>query len=405
MAIPCSFAAAIISALIGGFASIIGILLRDFWARKYFQSSEAKRAQESIFQLYADPLSRAAESLVWRCSELLDERYDSFFVERVTWPYIEYKRVSTVFRFASLLGWITAYQREISFLRAASNETPLQEPINALRSALADGPHVEEQRLINVLRPMNHDIKKIKEDHLNGFTKVASRLDNNLKRELNEQVKSSARELPTDSLTTIHEKLKSDASELLELKLPSSPSDNLSVLLDQKEAWLYRDWQTAIGDNMLKKIAPPISRRFEMKEYSDFESDYEDKSNLALERLKAIFTGLEPTKRDPSDARINQFRATARAVAELFLTLRSNDPKPLMRKAQLKAAELIMKIDESSDKSSLNTATKQACKILLTWKESKRSADKKWIEKARSLSTKTKVVASTNFTVTTSTLR
>lgn len=65
----------------------------------------------------------------------------------------DYKLRSTYYRLAILLGWLRALRRELSFLRLAGKHRIdiIEDAIDNLERSLADGHHVELQRLSGLL--------------------------------------------------------------------------------------------------------------------------------------------------------------------------------------------------------------------------------------------------------------
>jgi hypothetical protein len=103
---------------------------------------------------YADPLYEAARSLSFRLDEIVQVRNPGYLLSSTpATAFIDYKRLSTSYRLAALLGWIRAFRRERSYLdaqgHAEGEET--QVAISRIEAALADGQHVEDARLRDLL--------------------------------------------------------------------------------------------------------------------------------------------------------------------------------------------------------------------------------------------------------------
>lgn len=96
-------------------------------------------------------------------------------------------------------------------------------------------------------------------------------------------------------------------------------------VIGMREAWVYRDWQSAIGDMMLRTLEDE-SRKFEVVGYGEFEQIYQDGSHaqkLWISRLSEVFDDLDLSIQDRFDARPRQLRAMAAATAKLILALHS----------------------------------------------------------------------------------
>ena len=138
------------SALIGAISALVTPLVKDVLIQLWNEKRAKIETQHEIFRNYAAPLTASSEKLIWRFYEIFIENRHQF-LKTATMPlvYNEYKRKSTLYRIASLLGWIRAIHLELSALpRGASGFlTPISEAIGKIQGALADGPHVEVHRL------------------------------------------------------------------------------------------------------------------------------------------------------------------------------------------------------------------------------------------------------------------
>lgn len=110
---------AIVSALIGSGSAIAVILLRDGLFAWIKASWLRKRTDDEVYRRYLGPLAEACAKIVWRSKEIFLEHRHSF-LNTATLPrdFNEYKRISTLYRIASLLGWIRGMEIELSSLAA-----------------------------------------------------------------------------------------------------------------------------------------------------------------------------------------------------------------------------------------------------------------------------------------------
>jgi hypothetical protein len=140
----------LVSALIGAVSALATSIFKDFLVQKWNEARQKSIEQRDIFRNYAAPLAAVCERLTWRFNEIFLEKRHHFLM-KATLPlvYNEYKRKSTLYRIATLLGWIRALNLELDALpRGASGFlTPLSQAIAHVQSALADGPDVEILRL------------------------------------------------------------------------------------------------------------------------------------------------------------------------------------------------------------------------------------------------------------------
>jgi hypothetical protein len=317
------------TALIGLGGVVLGLVVRDVVVQLYVFRKKRKDDIENLYhneliknrdvaRLYADPLLQSCKGLNFRFKEMLDQegRAEFLLPQTPQSTFVVYKRISTLYRLAALLGWIKAYRTERSYLDPADAVGPseLETAVGALEAALADGPHVETQRLKELLRlwvPSHPAIdNKLERD-------LAVAVDNLLRSTLTREEKTSALELSEEA----KQKLCVEAARIISKRLKVDvPQGQLTAELDRavvffgiKEAWVYRDWQQAIGDLVLTSVSGS-SRRFDVMGYLQFESMFlsADEAHEAqrrwIQRLDALFVGLEPHKKDVVDARRDQLR-------------------------------------------------------------------------------------------------
>ncbi|WP_204283133.1 hypothetical protein, partial [Klebsiella pneumoniae] len=79
----------------------------------------------------------------------IDKRHAFLKTSTLPLDFNAYKRISTLYRIATLIGWIRGMNLELRALpRGKTNvATPISKQIAAFQKALADGPHVELHRL------------------------------------------------------------------------------------------------------------------------------------------------------------------------------------------------------------------------------------------------------------------
>lgn len=287
--------------------------------------NELIRAQD-VVRLYSDPLLQSCRSLNFRLKEVLEQKGRATFLLPQTpqSDFVVYKRISTLYRLAALLGWIRAYRKERSYLdpTEASGASEIEEAVDSLQKALADGPHVENQRLKELLRiwaPGNLILEDSK------MRELAVAIDNALRSILTKEKKSHALELGE----TAKEQLCSEAKIIAEglnvdipAELVNGERSRAVVFFGIKEAYIYRDWQQAIGDLLLVDVAG-APRRFDVIGYDRFETAFlsslenDTPHRRWIRRLDAVFAGLEPDKEDVFDARRNQLRSVLEASVRL----------------------------------------------------------------------------------------
>lgn len=96
-----------------------------------------------------------------------------------------------------------------------------------------------------------------------------------------------------------------------------------------REAWLYRDWQSGVGDTMIDQ-ATAGGRRYDIIGFRDFEllnDQRSDRSNIWISRMEEIFEDLDTTVASRFDVRLDQLQNTLQALATLNLNLVKMTPK------------------------------------------------------------------------------
>lgn len=313
---------ACIAAVVGAIANISTGLIRDFAAKAWSDQRDGQRAADEIFRRYAEPLGSATTSLYWRLKEILGQDGRASFLVSVEprTDFDEYKLRSTHFRLAAVLGWLRALRRELSFLRNYGEKrvSAIDSAIHVFEKALADGHHVEIQRLHGLLSLWGLPSISDKPMEL----RVAVAVEHCVKHAIRDAPVVTATEL--DDATKAH--LCSEASATIST-MAKFQNVATSVLAETqsrairqiaiREAWLYRDWQASIGDMMIRETKLG-NRNFEVLGYGDFEEMLLNPSKAqtrSLCRIAALFVNLNMDREDPYDARPAVIRKLFEAVA------------------------------------------------------------------------------------------
>ena len=313
---------------LAGSFTIIGILLKDWFLAWRRERRSAHQSTVSVYRRYADPLTSAATSLLWRLDEILNKGRNSYLqpTDEPT-PYERYKQVSTLYRLANLIGWLRAYRRELTFLPEIEpgKLNAIQKAIENFESALADGSHVELRRLDSLLRLWLPEGPELAEEQK---AEAAIALDISLKQFLHQ----TEVHLATDLSSEAQYQLCQEIAELLAAKLNINPISEAILnetkaraiqSLSVRESWLYRDVQAGIGDLMIRDFSS-TTRRFEVIGYRDFEAlvyqgSHEEKR--WIQRLENTIDNLNVSGADHFDARVELLKNTLRATAGLVLAL------------------------------------------------------------------------------------
>jgi hypothetical protein len=242
------------------------------------------------------------------------------------------KALSTLYRLANTLGWIRALRRELLFLPRTNPEgvEKLDSALRRFTSALAEGGHVETRRVKSLISLWDID----KGASSDAIARAGIQVDRRLKSFLHECGASSASDLSDGDKLQLSQLVADVMTEALGCQpvAPDVISETRSrtmVYLSVREAWIYRDWQAAIGDVMLRE-AQPGTRLFEVIGYKDFETlckEGQESDRIWMKRLNAVIDDLDTLGDDSKDARIEQLRAVYLATAEMIRALHLVDPE------------------------------------------------------------------------------
>jgi hypothetical protein len=332
------------SALIGAISALLTPVVKDLFIQRANERRAKSISQHEIFRNYAAPLAAASEKLLWRFAEIFIEKRHHF-LKSATLPlvYNEYKRTSTLYRIACLLGWIRAIHLELSALpRGASGFlTPVSGAIAKVQSALADGPHVEIHRLERMCEIWDLSLKELDE---NGKRVLATEFEVKLY-----GLGGDALRHDTKSLEGLDQEKKFEICRALSHYLCQETrrakiSDEIInetlgravAGLSYREALIYRDWQDAIGDTMLEPD-PDSVRRFKLIGYERFEGVLSG-NFLWMEVFRDSIIDIDFDFIDPSDFRAKQLRDLAAGVSGIILSLRGTEEGDLVQSPVLDVA-------------------------------------------------------------------
>ena len=321
----------VMSALLGTFLGLVSAVVTSFiipYVQKRMEKVEQKRG---IYEKYAQPLAADAVNLLWRLDEILFVQRGQYLLEDApSTPFNQYKLISTCYRIAAILGWIRAIRLEQSYLFYGDQAAveALRNAVIDFESALADSPHVE-MRVLNKLA----DLWKIDlPNDIDTSARIAA------------QGAADIQHLMAKySLTRHHELASIDDARALEavrqiagsiarmLRRPPIPDSLLAetcrsalTTIGVRQAWIYRDWQQAIGDLMIREISGAL-RRFDIIGYGGFETLYRGADNPWVARLRDVVIGIDVARREPVDLRLEQLRQVARATASLVCSIETLD--------------------------------------------------------------------------------
>lgn len=326
----------ILSALIGAGTAVVVMLLRDglfAWIKTRWVR---KQSDAEIYRRYLGPLAEACAKIVWRNKEIfLDHRHA--FLNTATLPreYNEYKRKSTLYRIATLLGWIRGMDIELSSL-AAHNPgytPPIAAQISAFRNALAEGPVVERDRLVQVCGVWGFDTTAMDEKKL---VRLAARFEVKSHGAFGDEGSAlrDAAKLECDKkLRALRALADFTASELglavLDNSTLEATLDDAAASLVYREALIYREWQDAIGDAMIERDRDS-PRRFRIIGFAEFSKLIDSSEQPWMKVFAGSLDDIDFEQPNPQDFRAHQLRKVANAAAAMVIAIdKKASPSPV----------------------------------------------------------------------------
>lgn len=348
---------AVIGGLSGAAATVISGVLRDFVAKSWTDRREDERTSDEIYRRYAEPLAAATTSLLWRLKEIFakDGRGLFLIAKEPRTLFEEYKLRSTYYRLAALLGWLRALRRELSFLRLAGKHRIdiIEDAIDNLERSIADGHHVEHKRLDGLLQIWSMPQINNKQIRL----RLAVDLNYCVKQKLQTSAATSPFELSDEQ----QQALCLECATLIckGAKFSSISSGVLKETQNQairqialKEAWLYRDWQTAIGDLVLRESTAG-DRRFDVIGFGEFEAmmiSPTETQFLHLSRISTLFYGVNVDHEDSFDARSETLQSLLHATATLIQAIHKvSASAPLLNDKTINAANEVLRTTQTNN--------------------------------------------------------
>lgn len=182
--------AALIIALVTAAVTVAGIVLKDLLFKILEERRADKRVEQAVYERYSKPLAASAISLLHRLHEMLLREYRPVFLKPTCIltgagqgsTFWAYKKLSTMYRLANLLGWIRACRREFSHLRLAEKREnePIGRTIDLFEKALADGSWVEGERVKRLCSIWHICGSEYLEEHPKTLAALGVRVDNSI---------------------------------------------------------------------------------------------------------------------------------------------------------------------------------------------------------------------------------
>lgn len=339
--------AALWSASIAAAVALALFVLKDVVLARLNESRATKRSEALIYRRYLAPLADACTKLVWRANEIfVDERHA--YLKTTTRPldFNAYKRRSTLYRVAALIGWVRAMNIELAALTrtGAAFASPIAEDIKAFQSALADGPHVEIHRLKSISALWGLDLTPLSDSDVKT---TAMRFEVTMHHALTGEVGSD--DITLDALTPTRQAKvcavlatfltdRLGVTALTQTQLKATVAQAVRCLTF-REALVYRDWQDALGDAMLTPD-PDAERRYKLIGYEAFETLLAEKTPW-VRVFAASIDDIDFEDVDPNDFRAHQLARTMDAAARLLVSLSTTENKDLVDTKTLETARAL----------------------------------------------------------------
>lgn len=306
--------AAILSALIA--ISVIFI-------NKFFEKKQQRKEKSDTIKKYANPLILSLEQLAWRLKEILEFKGVYLLPNAPDNGFFKYKFESTVYRLCAVLGWIEAAKKEQSYLAGIKikQHNDIQAAIRQFQKVLADGSHVEVSILDELAKLYKLDKVELTDaDRAMLGVKmeevVFKYIPTNIKRNVNELEQTRQIDLIKEILDLICNKTsQTEISKDTIGELRQTAINEIS----REYCWIYRDWQNAIGETMLKTIQN-ANRRFDILSFAEFEEI--KLTNSWLNKADGLFTSIDVSKEDRFDSRVSQLRLLFGAIVSLIIVLK-----------------------------------------------------------------------------------
>ncbi len=324
-AAPVASSPALWAAIIGAGSALLVSFLKDFLFEWLKERRTRHQSQADVYRQYLAPLCETCEKIVWRSKEIfIDKRYAFLKTSTLPLDFNAYKRISTLYRIAALIGWIRGMNLELRALpRTKSNfATPISKQIMAFQKALADGPHVELHRLTRLSALWSIDLSRLNQAQQAA---LAMRFEIEAHAATGGKLKPNPdhlRSLPVDEKLEICRRLAAYLAKETGNKAPDEYIIKETVEravggLSYREALLYRDWQDALGDAMIEHD-PDSVRRFRVVGYEKFTALLETEASWFRVLGKSI-DDIDFDEIDPSDFRSQQLRDLSAAVAAILI--------------------------------------------------------------------------------------
>lgn len=319
----------LLSVLIGIAGTLVitglSIFVKDFILEILKERRTNKQSQLSTFKHYANPVIKSCETLCWRLKEILDQKGAVLLDSQSKNEFFRYKYISTLYRVCAVIGWLTAIKKEYAYIDPANKKSSatIEEAIFQFRKSLADGQHMELSILLELTNIWKIDVSSLDQREKALLAVHVEKIAYNY---IDKNKILSAKDLEDkvqlNMLRDISDKICSYVKcPKVEDSLFKETKERVITELSRIEAWIYRDWQDAIGEIMLSSIQNG-TRRFDIIDFGTFETMY-DKDEKWVKRVERLIADLDVSVDEKYDARINQLKNMFSSCVELIFAFNS----------------------------------------------------------------------------------
>ena len=311
------------TAFLSAAVTIFGLVLKEFLFERLRERRVERKQALDLFRNYSDPMAQASQALFWRLHEmLLTPARGGFLISTEARSHFDqYKYDSTLYRIGSLIAWMHAYRSELVLYSLHEGESlrGIAEAMARWERKLADGNHVEDQRMKSILALWGLDVRD----------EVAGRLSLAIEQRLRARLLSAqcdvAIDLSPEERFLLAREISDVVTGIIGIHQQSDAviretTDRAVQSLAIREAWLYRDYQSGIGELLVRK-ADRGARRFDVVGFREFEEIvYKDCESTKrwIGRLRRIIDQLDVSGADRYDARVQMLEEMLLSVGALI---------------------------------------------------------------------------------------
>lgn len=286
----------VVTALIATGTTLSTLFIKDVLLHRINELREGKKKEREVYRRYSKPLQQSLEKLVGRLIEICEKENLKLKYNQHGSHYYNYKYLSTLYRFFCVLAWLRLAGKEITFYKVSkrSDMKKLNSAIYNFQSALADGMSVHTKRVINALNSTNVSTLTVEKEDIQI---IGDKLDMMLLDVCGKRYEIISKEKKDDLINEIVKLMKNQFDRDVTILNDDEFYRNICI----KESWIYRDWQDAIGDMMIKND--------KLMSYREFEEVYCNESEKVwITRGESLFNELSISNKQEYDFRVIQVK-------------------------------------------------------------------------------------------------